>query len=289
MIDRPRWRVGVPLLLVGILLVTGCSGLQNGPQPGPTSDTVTPVPVPEDAPDAWRTAEPNVAALLDDHRERLDGVSYTRRVNETAVYQNGTIAARFRMTAKVGPERRRMVVIIDSPGDGTGQSSRYRYTLWVTDDRAVSRLLTDDDTQYRNRTRADAEGILQEWTTPEFGLDGEYPGTPTRVVTPNSSNERWTYRMTTAGTPGPSRLEVGPPLADATATATVTSNGLVRQYAVRYPAKWRGSETTRDGGTTVTVTDRVRFVGVGNTTVQQPQWVENASGPNSGSTDGSTG
>jgi len=107
------WSWTGSVLVAGLLMLAGCSGLL--PAEDTPAKTVTPAPIPSPSSSLRTTAKPSFPpgivagevvdpiALERAHARGLRDASYTIRVNETARYANGSPRSQMIRTASVGP------------------------------------------------------------------------------------------------------------------------------------------------------------------------------------------
>ncbi|MFC6975193.1 hypothetical protein ACFQL1_11880 [Halomicroarcula sp. GCM10025709] len=257
------------------LALAGCGGFVGGPD---QATPVTPAPVPTPDPGTVRVAPGLTEAGVDDadaltraHVAVLSNRSYTvdrRRLVETA---DGTV--RLRQDTRVETAAGYDAYRASSAVAGTAVSNRTVRTHWE-DGRAVQWTTANGTTD--RRIAADSRGIGGPPLPPRDALSFD-PTFNQRIRTlfgaVNVTNVSLTneeimqlnqaplYRVSTEGATDRTRIPVvtADRVGGVSFTATVTPNGVVRSYALQYTV-------VRDG-TTLRVTESVRYSDVGTTTV----------------------
>jgi hypothetical protein len=257
------------------LALAGCGGFVGGPD---RATPVTPAPVPTPDPETVRVAPGLTEAGVDDadaltraHVAVLSNRSYTvdrRRLVETAA---GTV--RLRQDTRVETAAGYDAYQASRTVTGTAVSDRTVRTRW-TDGRAVQWTTANGTTD--RRIVADSRGIGGPPLPPRDALSFDPTFnqrlrvlfgavTVTDVSLTNEEvmqlNQAPLYRVSTDGATDSARIPVvaAERVGDVSVTATVTPNGVVRSYALQYTV-------VRDG-TTLRVTESVRYSDVGTTTV----------------------
>lgn len=141
------------VVLAALLLVAGCSGFAA--MPGPTTETLTPAPLPADGP---RTTVPPAAAadrlvpgvtrervvdpfsLVDAHITGVTAASYSVRRTTTVRTANGSLRTRRVVSARVesGGERYRLERSVAGPAAARVQLPPGRFDLWTDGERFLS-------------------------------------------------------------------------------------------------------------------------------------------------------
>lgn len=259
-----------PAAVVLLVVVAGCSGVAGDP---PRRFTVTPAPVPTvtPEPDDGGLApglEPggvvDPEALVEAHARALEGRSYTVDYAETR-RRNGTTVLRYTRHIQLEVDRNRYCyrtgMVVDR-----GPDPWRRYVERWTDGRQVLEAVEEDNaTAYgvaRNRQDVPARPaeLLPFDPTYKRGLFTLFLRLNTTVAGREERNGTTVYRVEAAG---PGTLSV-PSLDDLSLTAYVEGTGMVRGYRLSYTV-------TLDEGP-MTITGRLRFTGVGTTTVERPPW-----------------
>ncbi|MFC6863121.1 hypothetical protein ACFQGE_06555 [Halomicroarcula sp. GCM10025817] len=264
------------------LVTAGCTGFV-GSDPG-RSETVTPAPVPESPPavlapglseagvrDVDTLVRAHVSGLSNtsytvEHRRTVDGADGTRQVDQTtraeisAGYQSYTAVRTITGPAvtdqviRTRSEDRRAIQWI--LGDGTN-SSRI-----ISDGRGIGapplppREALFFEPTYHSRIRALLLGANVTAVVPVRVDDGEARGPRRYRVHANGAADRSQFPVDAADRVG-----------DVSFTATVTSSGVVQSYDLQY--------TVVRNGSTLRVTESLRYTDLGVTTVET-----DAVGPN---------
>lgn len=265
------------MIVVALLVVTsGCAGLgyDSGPAPTATSTRTTEEPPSRFPPGITSGAASAPFELSAAHAAALRGISYT--VNETYEirYANGTLYTAEAESTRVAADR-----------------TTYRHESTVSG--TATRFLGASDgtvTQFSNgsvvfrRTRVSGETRYE--TVDNSNTEPAAPasvshGTPRndeRIavvfgaisnVTATRSNGS-SYRVEASGAEVDSVEVGGIPIDNLTGIefdATVTRDGLVREYRLSFEGELRGSD--------VVVSEHVGYSSVGATSVERPSWVEN--------------
>lgn len=240
-----------------------------------TADGETPA---ELAPGLTERGIEEVSALTDAHRERLGDESLTIDSLTVERYENGSVRKRTNMTTRTAANRTRYRVAVNttepnwlSGTDGEGE-------LWANGTHVFRAHATNGTTTYSlafDSTVADPrEYLFGDLTNSERLLVAFAAFENERVQRVDGGNATVPkrYRVTATDLAHPDFL--GPDDAEArnaTLGAVIETDGpesetFVREYTLRY-------ETTVEGET-VSVTERVRFSNVGETTVERPAWYD---------------
>lgn len=260
-------RTGTALLVGGLLVLAGCSVVDDPADRGPTS-TLTPAPVPEAADAATTSQRPGAL------RQPLDPWDVADAHAATLAGQNYTwVLSRNRTTHRPGPLRSRATVrSVRVANRTTYRVDRTRRgTSWSGYTRAGT-----EPTEYATggqvfeRRPADGPARARPLAQPR-GREGPVGDRAEAVVARYLAANRTTVEpATTEGAAYVIRGNGAPPaVAAATAesvasyrvTALVESDGRVRAMT----ARWRD-------GTRAIVTVRMRYRAVGETTVTPPSW-----------------
>ncbi|QLG27819.1 hypothetical protein HUG10_09755 [Halorarum halophilum] len=264
------------LVVAVVLLLAGCSGLSGGDDAGgrtvnpnlqgTVSPTASPTPTPE-YPSGVTAEGVDPWILANAHHRTLASDGATVRSNRTIVGPDGvtlaTVESRYERSGSrvasgftvggAAPER------VGVPG--------FDYALWSDgNETATMRTRPDGEAEYSHFTGSPPSSLV----VPGTGRDAVY-----RVLAD--------VNVTVAGpevvdgeTRFPLRAEsdrverVGAPTrSNYSLVASVTEDGVVRSYRVRY-------EEEREGVGVVSIREEFRVSDLGNTTVPPPQWVEDA-------------
>lgn len=189
--------------------------------------------------------------LLDAHAAILTNDSYTVRLTSTREETVGSNRTRHERVVRIVDDERFHHVLSTESEDGDRRVER-----WRDGARAYQATTENGTTSYRS---------LQDPAPPVLLTRADllrlFLFVPADVVESHQRNGTTVHRV--AG--GPSEL---PPLSDVSYEATVTERGLVRSYEVRYTLDGRRPEAT--------VTVRATVSDVGETTVERPPWIDDA-------------
>lgn len=265
------------LVLVAVLALAGCSTATTATG-GPDTPTLTPAPVPEDAPGA-RSDDypPGVTAdgvarplrLVTRHAAVLRNASYTVRTERTVSYGNGTLRRRSTMTAAFAAGKTRYYQVFERAGPTVDHWERY-----ADGERLFEAIMWNETTKYyvpRERVRARAypdrlvgDPVRQD----ELYVVLTALNTTVEPVV-RSGNRR--YRVTATGLHDPEFLAAWTyvdAIETVSLTLLVTPEGVVERYRFAY--------TTTEGSRRVRVTETVRYSEIGTTTVRPPAWYDAA-------------
>lgn len=247
------------LLAVALVATAGCNApLADDPDPAETP-TVTPLPVEERAGGTADELAPGLGPdgvvdaerLLGAHAAVLEDDSYTIRLTSTRETTDGSTRTRHERVVRVaGPERFHYVLTTESD-DGDRRVER-----WRDGARAYQATTENGSTSYRSLGAPSPPVLLTRADLLRLFLF-----VPSDVVDSRERNGTTVHTVTG----GPGDLQ---PLSAVTYRAAVTERGLVRAYEVRYDLAGRNPATS------VTVTATVSDVG--ETTVERPSWVDDA-------------
>ena len=140
-------------VIAALLLVAGCSGFATAP--APTTEPLTPAPLPADgprttapptaatdrlAPGVTRTAVVDSFSLVDAHVVGVTAASYTVRRTTTVRAANGSLRTRRTVRARVesGGERYRLARAVTGSAAARVQSPPGRFELWTDGERFLS-------------------------------------------------------------------------------------------------------------------------------------------------------
>lgn len=207
--------------------------------------------------------------LADAHRAALNDTSYTVTTNLTA-RENGTVLARSNSTVKVAAGGLPVVSRNEVGGERPGAISLlgHGFEVWVDENQSLYAMEEPNGTTYQRAAAESRPPVHPEGRDHLYllfvGLDTTVTGTETRDGTT-------LYRVNSTGVADADvladelRTET---VENASLSALVTEDGLVREYRVEY-AGTVGNDTVRIERTT-------RFTGLGETTVERPPWYDEA-------------
>jgi hypothetical protein len=287
-----------PVVAVVLVLLAGCSGSATAPTRTATG-TVTPAPVPTDTPSTFlapgvtpRGVE-SPAALVAAHRRALRGTSVTVRFEESRRDANGSLRWRRtavqRLDATADPVRSYYTGEFEGAASVRGTASFVRFPRAVR----VERYTVGGGVYHRYRHPSGATsyvgGVSPGVRPLDPGLLPLFRAVETRVVGRETGDGPTLYRLAGTEVVDPGTLErllrVGPlaELREVSFEAVVDAGGTVRGYRLSYTA-------VSADGVTVRGRESARFVDLGATTVERPDWYAaavNATGDWDGPDDGS--
>lgn len=269
-------RASVRTAVLALCLVTaGCGGFV-GDQPSVTQPTVTPAPVPDGPPEAvapglTEAGVSDVDALVRAHVVGLSNTSYTVEHRHTVHDRNRTLVVRQDTHAEISARYERYTAVRSVTGPSVTdqvirtRSEDSRAIQWILGDGTNnSRIVADGSgvggpplpprealffqPTFHERLRALFLGANVTAVVPASEEVSQVHGTPVLRVHADGAADRSQFPTTHADRIG-----------DVSFTATVTPTGVVRSAAVQY--------TVVRNGTTLRVTESLRFTDVGTTTV----------------------
>lgn len=255
-------RVGPSLAIAVLVVVAGCTAFS------PSDDN----PVPTDhrvAPGVTTEGVVNRLALGAAHNDTLRGTSYTVKYHLAVRFPNGTTYSGFDAVTRVDSTHTRVRTTVRHVSGAVKQRS-----YWTDGAR------TGQFTTYRNGTTTAATGNQSDGTLNQvFARPGEkyaiflFQNATTRLAGNSTRNGSTLYRVIATNL---TSRQIGllpsfnpPRTANATVHALIDDRGFVHQYNTTY-------QTTTDSDVTVTVTSSIRYTNVSTTTVNRPEWYENA-------------
>jgi len=258
------------VLLLSVVLVSGCSSL--GDVPADSRRTVTPAPVPttnDDTP--TRASGARIApglttdelldseALLRNHAIELDNRSYTFQRHVTRRYPNGSIRS---TSARIVHYNGTAVRIrYNGTTDRGGNQTVTSIDRWSTDNRTYTAVTRDDDTTYDVSPVVDGKQGTFDASDYSGSLGRILMRLPITVGDPVETNATTIYPLTVS-----ERRDI-PPLRNVLFTGYVTNDGVVTEYTLEYEVS--------NGGVPVRVTIH-SSVTLGRTTVERPNWLTDA-------------
>lgn len=274
-------RTALPELFVALLVVlAGCSGFA-GPNDGERTATVTPAPVPTTeprerlAPGLTREDVTNVSALANAHDASLRGEPFTRWIDWTFRYENGTPYRTLEYTIRASDTRERFHYDSRRSGAvvGSDDSIAVRFEVWS--DRRIALEATtfaNGTRRYETVERQVAERLRRRVIEPNGRRIADLLAESDASVTDRYDwNGTRLYRIQGADPPVrtlPDGTALGPSR-NATVVALVDSQGFVHGYETTYT-------TDSPDGTTLTATYVVQYDRIGSTRVDRPPWYEDA-------------
>jgi len=274
---------GVVVVVVALVVLSGCSGLFGSSDSSP--ETVTPAPLPTDSEfptgvDA--TGVTDATALAATQEVTLENTSYTLVTNRTVRGANGSVRSSIEVQLRLSSARNYHAEISvrgpDAPLVIGEPPTRAEY--WANDEEYIRRQVIDNRTEYsRYGPSEEYVGTWRFWLgTVALDIDPETDLRKTLESFETCVAERATVddseRIHVVGTEPISEdfvddqsdvVSVG----NATVHAFVTESGFVESYYVVYDAELAD-------GSSVSVRRSVRYSTLGNTTVDRPPWYEEA-------------
>jgi hypothetical protein len=259
----PPMRRVLPFALAVCCLLAGCGAFGGSPDPGTTGRTdVTPAPVERYPPGVTEETVTNASALVAAHEQQLANESVTILTNVTTRYANGSVREDTTNRLELAAGH---VSLLGETTSSYGANLSITGVVWTNESVGYSRIESDDGVRYsRLRPR---ETQMRNRLTPALPLFADQ-FTPENVTVERTTDGM--LRITTA-----ELVPVDRGFTNASLSLLVTDEGLVREY--RY-AVTRPCGTGQERRTTCRQVKAVRFTAVGETTVERPEWVANASG-----------
>lgn len=281
-----RWRLAVPL----VVLLAGCSGFSApGGVAGTQTTTLTPVDVPQRGTPVGATpssptptsgdrlvaglTERGVTdpfALAGAHRSELANVSYTKTTRTRLSGPNGTLRAVDRsIVVAPGTDRYHLVETSESTPSYPVDSITPRLEIWYADAPALFRVGEGENASYRVGMSGSFDGPVGDVPDHDrlVGLYGTVDGWSVQLV----EGETGTLFVLESRAVPDDVLRL-PVLVteptDARLRVVLTDVGRVVSYRLRYEARFDGRP--------VRVVRRIAFSAVGNTTVTEPTWYDEA-------------
>lgn len=267
-------RRSVPVVgLVFIILLAGCGGGFGFDTGTDTLSTVTPAPVPTDYPlsdSPTGLSEDGITdsfALADAHAEALANTSFTLRRNHTLIASNGTRLVDTSSVQRVGADRNRSTFerTFDDAygrsfrGPAKHLSSWYNGTYWFY------RIQRPNETEYRALPHTG--GVVEP--TGRQQLLSYYVQAESTTVSTANGRIRLRANLEPGNKTSPSMPAVN--VTEQTVVLTLTETGRVERYRVEYSGR-----LVSDPDTTVEGVQTVRFTGLGETTLERPDWIATA-------------
>lgn len=243
------------LFAVGCLVaLAGCSGALTG------GDATTADPTLEDVsyPDGISENGTNVSALADAHADALNGSNFTLTIDTT---RNGSAGNRsVHATAAVGSDRDdvRMNVSTGDQRIATYLSAEKRYTRTVVNGNATYRA--------SNRTSESTKLVASSFSGGTY-ID-QFAGRAGANFTPTGVREVNGTNLVVLRADGSNVSVSGMEIAEYNATIFVDERGVVHRFRVSV----RGAR----GDASVRISLSMRVAGIGETTVAEPPWLDEA-------------
>lgn len=233
-----------------LVALAGCTGALTGGGDDPTLEDVSyPAGVSENG--------TNVSALADAHSAVLENRSFTLSVNGTV--NSPTANQSVRLDASVGRNRENVLV--------NGTMMGQQVSMYLTAEKRYTRLDADGEVSYRaNRRTSDAVRLVPSSFTGASYLDrfgGVANATPTDV---RETNGATLIVLRADGSDATASEQAN--VTDYNATLLVDEQGVVHSMTVE-------ATTTRDGRRSTTEF-ALEISNVGETTVAEPPWLDEA-------------
>lgn len=254
-----------PVTAVALALLVALAGcnLAGGPAAPDPGDGVTPAPVPDEQypPGLGTAGIQDAQRLATAHAERVRNRSLEARYERRVTLANGSAAtwSRGRMRMAEGWER-----FAGNTARGGVRADPFRAAVFVNSTRRFVRQTRDGETRY---WVDDGDPRPQQWVVerrmPELLLAFE------RATVERVSRDPLRFRVSGTVVNAPEGLRQEP-AGNATATALVDGEGMIRRVRVAYDV-----EDPRSPGTG-RVVERIEIRGLGTTTVTAPDWTADA-------------
>lgn len=266
-------RAGVALLVLVLVVLAGCSGVGTGPT-GPTA-TATPAPVPTATAnpvpfgvDAGGVARP--LALANAHAAGISG-SYAFASNWTVRRADGSLHERVAMQGRVTPEQWRTSISVAGSSPTILSNRPTRGVFWSDRDGLVGKRVVDGESRYQHVPPATYTGggfysRLQR-PYPYQPLDLLVASVDLRVVEERSTGVVLAGNDVTHPASFDNAVRGSDP-SNVSYRLFVDASGVVRRQRLAYEATFRGER--------VTVVRHVRYLAVGNVSVERPSWYDTA-------------
>lgn len=278
-------------MILTISVLAGCAAVGAGPS---TPPSVTPAPVPTQETPTPEGMAPGLTAsnvwagvLSEAHAAVLNGTAFTRVEQLTVRYQDGTLRTKVVRTVQYDPASQRGYVAVDITGEATAYESGA--TTWEVflGDQSFTAIGYGNDTtpdvirRVTARTSPPTMGYDRFFDRVAAGGDvkfvfslvegGEITAAPAVDVVAyvvEATNESTPSESADQSSGNTSAAAARSSIRDVDLKAIVTRDGLVRRYRVTYQ--------THIGDTPIWVTREVRYEAIGTTTVDRPEWYEQA-------------
>lgn len=272
-----RW---LPVCLVLLLVLAGCSGPLDPLDDDEPQSTVTPAAVPTDqpmlAPGLTGEGVVNATALATAHARVLRNTSYTSRHQQVIRGANGTVQLHYEVVTTVSADRARVRERMrvkegsfSTPGDVDPSLPR-RATLWLGPQQTLRRVTyLNGTTAVKQLAPEQAEFRRRSYNTSANQVRDILGGATTTVTERATRNGTRMYQVTATDWPHgeyPFIFSGEGTVQNATLSLMTTEEGLVRRYRGQYTLD------QPDGGTRLITIER-RYWDVGNTTINRPDWV----------------
>jgi hypothetical protein len=214
----------------------------------------------------------DAAALADAHEAVLRNTSYATVSNTTARAPDGTLLAQLDDTTTFGhdPLRYRSESSVEGENPRVIGAFGSDLEVWASENGTWQAIERPNGTEYRKV--ADRIRLSAADRTNRDALFVLFSTVNTTVADTETRNGTALYRVNSTDVTGPEALAShlrADSVSNVSLSALVDERGLVREYRVEYTATL--------GGKTSRVERTVRFTALGETTVERPAWVAEAS------------
>jgi len=268
--------VPVPVLVVAVaVLLAGCgagTGSDGGRTVNPalaTTPTASPTPTSEPSnPPGVTAAGVDVTTLVANHDRALRDVNSTVRFRRTVVAENGTVLSTRRSVVEQAGSRLGGEYVRNGSLPGEDRPPIRAFAFWTNGSVTALRTVDDGGAASYRAVPGEPPTVASTDDSGEEQLLAAFDGTDVRLTdTVAVAGERLFVLAAEH-----QRLDRnGDRVANFSATAYVTGEGVVRGYELRYTATYgSGNESV-----TATVVERFR-VTTGDTDAAPPAWVETA-------------
>lgn len=267
------------LCLVGIVLLAGCAGVQFQWGSDPSTATTTPTPdtkedITQYPPGISASGVPNPSTLSSAHATLLEGQSYSVSKSYEIEYANGTVYTHEAVSTQVAANNERYLYNATVRGTtdriyGSSNATLVRYSNGSV---VVQKIEIGGETSYRIVTGSNGEPVSPSGLLPDPTASDRISILFGALSNVSVTHQGGSVYLVEASSLKQDSLPVNGILitnvTDFNFAATVTSDGLVRQYTVSYEGEINGQK--------VSVREQRAYDSVGQTTVEEPSWYEHA-------------
>lgn len=265
-------RTSLAVALASLVVLAGC----GTSAPDTDESTLTPAPVPEAgrptatagsgelAPGLRETGVVDPGRLVAAHAATLATTSFTVRQSVVRRYPNRTVASRYETVVRLSADKRRFHYVLRQANRRDGRLHETRIERFSTGEHVFERVRQDGATRYDRVRAPGVRAFLPANASNRRALERLLDRVDTTVTGRLVRNGATLYRV---------GIENGrtdaPPLENVSLTALVAESGLVSEYRVEYDVT--------HGGVRHHVVVEVAYTRLGETTVERPAWVDDAS------------
>lgn len=270
-----------------LVVLAGCSGIGGtvGDSGGQTTETVTPVPVPDTDPGRHRSTGIDSSGVSDPrtlaaaHDERLENRSYRFVSDQTVRYENGTVRSQYRTDLRLASNRTYFVTVRTGGPEGPGLLGKPpAVSEFWSDGETYVRAFGESDPQYNEFTPASSVGTWRFWAstgafdvllTPSELIGKALDAVPTRVESTRSVDGGERYRVVEVGAPvAELPFPAASPARNVSLVAEIDRSGPVRRLELEYSGRIDGDR--------VVVSRSITYSDIGSTEVRRPPWFDRA-------------